>query len=414
MDDGAIRAGIFVLIISALGTGILTLHHFFDQLGIWIGIGVFVLVTILFTLSSDILIFSLKKSDNAKSLNQLVENILGYKVKILFDIIFFLYIFLVMVSFVLTTSKTFYLNFGRSIMEKWFDYKFKDTQDFLHHFKDFNIYFAYVVGFIFFLLILQKDVQKFKYASLFSFMIYIYIILIIIIQFPVYYKQEPQKKYNFYNFELEGFFQNFGIAIFSFNCLTNFFSVASAIKNPNIRRLRKVFIRSFSFLLILCIAVGILGYLSVGKDKVNLVDLIIYREQYGETDYCMQIARVLLIVALFVNASINAFPLKKMAIHTFSLDEDLKLSHNILICLFFAFIPSIIASFFTSIQSYVSITGCFSGMFIVFIFPCLLGIKIQYFKKKVFHYSLYVYLVLLLLLTIFCTYFTTLKFINDN
>jgi len=30
MNDGSIRAGIFMLIISALGTGILTLHHFFN------------------------------------------------------------------------------------------------------------------------------------------------------------------------------------------------------------------------------------------------------------------------------------------------------------------------------------------------------------------------------------------------
>ena len=158
MDDGAIRAGIFVLIISALGTGILTLHHFFNSVGIFIGIGILVIVGIGFVFSSDVLIYSLKKSENAKSLNELVGKILGSKARIVFDILFFLYLFLALISLVLTISKTFYLNFGRIIMEKYFDYKFIDDNDFKEHFKDFNHYFAYVVGFIFFFLVLQRDI----------------------------------------------------------------------------------------------------------------------------------------------------------------------------------------------------------------------------------------------------------------
>ena len=56
LDDGAQRAGILVLIISALGTGILTLHHFFNCIGIYIGILVLLIVGIGFIFSSDILI----------------------------------------------------------------------------------------------------------------------------------------------------------------------------------------------------------------------------------------------------------------------------------------------------------------------------------------------------------------------
>ena len=86
---------------------------------------------------------------------------------------------------------------------------------------------------------------------------------------------------------MEDLFQNIGIAVFTYNCLTNFFSVVSAIKNPNIRRLRKVFIRSFIFLFILMCIVGIIGYLSIGKSDSPFVDLIIYRPSIGNHDYFM-------------------------------------------------------------------------------------------------------------------------------
>jgi len=42
-----------------------------------------------------------------------------------------------------------------------------------------------------------------------------------------------------------------------------------------------------------------------------------------------------------------------------------------------------VASFFTSIESYVSITGCFTGTLLVIFFPALMGVKIDYFKKKI-------------------------------
>lgn len=71
------RAGILMLNISALGTGLLTLHHFFDQIGIIIGSIVLFLVFFQFILASDILIIALKKNSKSKSLNQLIENIMG-------------------------------------------------------------------------------------------------------------------------------------------------------------------------------------------------------------------------------------------------------------------------------------------------------------------------------------------------
>lgn len=152
MNDGSIRAGIFMLIISALGTGILTLHHFFNQIGIYVGVGVMIVVAVQFIFASDLLVFSLRKYDNSKSLNELVRNCLGPKWVIIFDLLFFVYLFLTTVSIVMTASKTIYINFGKPIMEKWFHYQFKDDDDFKAHFIDFNRYFSFICGLLFFFL----------------------------------------------------------------------------------------------------------------------------------------------------------------------------------------------------------------------------------------------------------------------
>lgn len=72
-----------------------------------------------------------------------------------------------------------------------------------------------------------------RFGSYFSFIIFVFLILTIILQFPFYYA-EGEKTFNFYETDYRSFFENFGIAIFSYNCLTNFFSVASTVKNPNL------------------------------------------------------------------------------------------------------------------------------------------------------------------------------------
>lgn len=238
------------------------------------------------------------------------------------------------------------------------------------------------------------------------------IIIIIFIQFPSYYNQDPKKDYNMNSFDMKGFFENFGQAIFAFNCLTNFFSVASAIKQPNIRRLRKVFVRSFTFLLLLCSAVGLMGYLSIGKALTPKIDLIIYREKLGDTDYAMQSVRVALIMCLFVNGGINAFPLKKM-IGDYLGWQELTTMKNLSLCFFLIFLPTAVASFFTTIETYVSITGCFTGTLLVIFFPAIMGVKIRYFKRGFWKYFLYFYIGIIVALTIVCTYFTFLKFIHN-
>ena len=209
---------------------------------------------------------------------------------------------------------------------------------------------------------------------------------------------------------MKGLFENFGIAIFSFNCLTNFFSVANQIARPNKRRLRKVFIRSFIILGILLLTVGLLGYLSVGmkalKDKSN-IDLIIYRPKLGATDYLMEYGRMFLIISLLVNAGINAFPLKIMLAH--AIDWEMKGWRNLLLSFIFTIVPVVISSAFTGITDYVSFTGSFTGSLLCFTFNGILAIKIGYFKNKIMKVLMYVWTIVITVLCMICTGYAGIK-----
>ena len=254
--------------------------------------------------------------------------------------------------------------------------------------------------------------DKFRYFSLFGFAIFLYIIFVITIQFPFYFQESPKKTFNYYSTNWVAFFENFGLAVFSFNCLTNFFSVASAVKNPNIRRLRKVFIRAFTVLLFFVVLVGLIGYLSLGRENTPETDLIIYRKKLGNSDYFMLVGRTLLIVALLVNGGINTFPLKMLVVDLMNI--KLTFWKNFILSFVLCILPIAIASLFTSVSKYASITGCFTGMLICFVYPGMLALRIRYFKKPYKRFFLYVWTITTLSLTGICTYFTVLNFFNKN
>ena len=155
--------------------------------------------------------------------------------------------------------------------------------------------------------------------------------------------------------------------------------------------------------------VGLIGYLSLGREKTPETDLIIYREKFGTSDNFMLIGRTFLIVALLVNGGINMFPLKMLMVDLFNI--DLSFWKNFILSFILCIVPIIISSLFTSVSKYASITGCFAGMLICFVYPGMLALRIGYFKKPHKRFFLYLWTILTLALTLICTYFTFLNFL---
>lgn len=408
MEKGSLRGTNLILIISALGTGFMTLHHFFDEIGIIPGIFSMFLICLNYMLASDILIFAFKKTGPTKSLNEMIEKILNFKWRVFFDITFFIYLFLAMVAVVLAISKTIYNCFGNSILGIFgIDIDWNNTAEKEKHFGQFNFYSCIFIGIVYFILIMQKSLDKFRYISFYSFIVFIYIILVLIIEMPFYYKElkkDSENNFNFYNLTFSGFFQNLGLSIFAYNCLTLFTDVTKTVKVPSKKRLRTIFFRTFIILLILLLLIGLVGYISVGEKNAKLLDLIIYREKIGSSDYFMTIGKFVLIFVLFINLAINTFPLKTMM--AVALKWEISSWRNIVLSLTNSAAPVLFALVFTNISDYVRISGCLSGTIIIFIIPGVIAIKNRYCKSSIGHFIIWAWTLIMCFLSILCTYFT--------
>lgn len=127
----------------------------------------------------------------------------------------------------------------------------------------------------------------------------------------------------------------------------------------------------------------------------------------------MKVGRALLILELFVFGALNAFPLKVMLFKRYRVRESSRMQ-NIMLSLFLSLIPGIIASFFTEIEDYLSITGSFSGIVLVFLFPLIMALEIKYTKKKIYYIFLWIYLFAILSLVASSSFFSMKKFIKEE
>ena len=416
MEKGSLRGTTLILIISALGTGFMTLHHFFDEIGIIPGIFAMIIICLNYMLASDLFIFAYKKSGPTDSMNEMIQKVLNFKWRVFFDITFFVYVFLAMVAVVLAISKTIYNCFGKFILGVFgVEIDWNNTKQKEEHFGQFNIWCCIVIGILYFILIMQKSLDKFRYISFYSFIVFIYIILVLIIQMPFYYKElekEAENDFNFYNMSTPSFFQNLGLSIFAYNCLTLFTDVTKTVKAPTTKRLRTVFFRTFTILFIFLLLIGLVGYISVGKKKAKLLDLIIYREQIGTSDYFMTFGKFILIFVLFINLALNTFPLKTMM--ATALKWEINSWQNLVLSLTNSLLPVVFALIFTNISDYVRISGCLSGTIIIFIIPGVIGIKNRYCKGKIGHFLIWTWTLLMCLLSVLCTFYTAVLIYNRD
>lgn len=382
LQKDSLRGGIFTMLLTALGTGMFTLHHLYNDIGVaWT-----VLALALFGLNY---IYAMKlqisaaieTKDECRSLNDLVRHFLGGKFLILFNVVFFIYNMIALISLILAITKTFYINFEPWLWG-WIGH-FIEVHKERQTLAVFNMYAVWVVGFFLFFLNVQRSVDALRYFSLASFFIFVGIVLVCVIQCPSYYHMNaPANSFNIWDFQLVGFLNRFGLAVYSFNCVTNFYGVYNSIANPSVKRLNKIFRRTFLILFLLFVAYGLSSYFSLGRKLADDTDLFIFRAPLSpqDSDIFMRVFRALLVGSLFIGYALNVFPLKTMTFDVLGIDAGPR--NNFLVSLFYTLVPVLIAGFFTKITQYANLGGCFSATFIAFIIPGLLALKLDFFAAR--------------------------------
>ena len=402
LGKGSLRGGIFMMLVTSLGSGIFTLHQAFSELGFAWAIVVCVYLMVVYYIVADILIKSLLQAKGSVSLSQMIGEILSPAAAKFYNVIFFMYITFTVMAMMLMINKNAYKNYG-SIIGGWFGNPDLDI-------KTFNFYFSYVLGFTVFWIIKLKSMEQFRYMSLVSFGVVLYIIILCMSQTPLYYANLPVEKkvFNITSFSFRGFFAKTGMICFSYNCITNFFAVSSIIHKPTVKRLEKVYWRTFFTLMVLFVAFGSCAYLSLGTDALT-VDLFMYRPAIG-TDYLMQTGLGLQILVLTIGIGINTFPLKSLFFEM--MGRELTDRNNLWFSIIFTGSLTVFISFFSSIDSYISLCGSFFVTVIVFLIPGIMGFKINYFKSIFGKIYLGIQTFALLVLGIVGGALAIMKFIN--
>ena len=122
------------------------------------------------------------------------------------------------------------------------------------------------------------------------------------------------------------------------------------------------------------------SYLSIGKLKADQVDLFIFRDTIGSSDYVMFIGRCLLILGFITGSAVNAHSLKTMAFDISRI--ELTLFRNIVLAIIILFLVSFTVSNFSVITTFVAFAGAFCGTIMVFIYPGLIGYRTGYAKTQ--------------------------------
>ena len=117
MKKDSLRGAIFIMLITALGTGVFTLHHFFNRVGIVWGVVLISITGVAFYISADFLIYALKQKPECNSLRDLHIEVLNRPCAILYDAMFLLYVLLVVIATIASLSKMVYINFETYIWQ---------------------------------------------------------------------------------------------------------------------------------------------------------------------------------------------------------------------------------------------------------------------------------------------------------
>jgi amino acid permease len=389
------RSAILMMIISSLGTGIFTLHTLFSKVGIVLAIIMIIIFGILYFLVTDILIQAHSKSEVSSSIADLVSINLGRKPRMAYDILLFTFLVLVMIATVKSISATFYSNFQEQI---WRILNVTDISQ--QEFSNFNFYFCYIVGFFLFFINNKKSFEDLRKFSTISLIIFVYIILLSIIQSPLYHaeiKSRQQDIYNYFNFTIKDIVQKSGLLLFSFNCIINFFGVVTTVANPTTRRLRKIYKRTFGFLIILFIVFGLAIYYSLGDVYADKFDLFIFRDAIGSSDYLMQAGRCLLILSLWVSSGLLMYPLKQMIYASLNIEHSDKI--NMLISIVFTIIPVVFASLPIKISTMISLAGFINVTFTVFIFTGFIALNSGYANSSLKKYLIITWITIMTLIS---------------
>lgn len=155
---------------------------------------------------------------------------------------------------------------------------------------------------------LLKNISKLRFTSILGIICLLFIAGVIICQLPFYIQNYSSDVNINWADASTGFtedlyfFKGIATLFYAYSCHYGAFPVYEKLYDNNPRRTNKVLLRSIILDASFYLIVGVTGYLT---QPIKTPDLIIKRDQFGDTDYVMTSCRLLMCLLLFAKIPAN-------------------------------------------------------------------------------------------------------------
>jgi len=295
LQKGSLRGGIFNMISSALGGGVLSLSYVFVLSG-W-SIGLFLLgVGCIAGIWSNLIIAKIAIKHKLKNLDEMAFRAGGNCLRKFLQIMMVVYA---------TGSCTGYQIFLGNLLTYFFEQVLPASDsDFLHSFEFRLLVNVPIAGVILLPLSLKRDMSALAFAGVLSVASLTYTLLVLVVETPFYwreYRNAPTTELK--SFELDwNFLTSFSLVVFAYTCQMSLMPVYSELVKPNYQRISKIVHRALFVDAIFYYTIACAGYFSMFN---YTSDVVIERPALSgfDPDYFSLIAAVAICVVLFA-----AFP----------------------------------------------------------------------------------------------------------
>jgi amino acid permease len=364
MKPGSVRASIFSLVSTSLGTGILALPFLFKTSGLALGLGFLVLGASVCFISLSMLSYCSFKTKE-KEYSILIEKVLGKAAARIMDGLMCFYGFGSSAGYQITISK--FIPLILAIMNGTEVAEQSNLRRLIQ---------IAIVTIIAFPISLTRNLYGIRYATYFGVACIFYTLFVVVIQTPSYMRQYNSTEHLVYMRWNLNFFTSFAIASFSFTCHSNLFPVRSELARAKDTRLKKVVARVVGINSLLYFSMGICGYLSLA-DKTPA--LIVQRPPLPDVsfDWVMLVALIAISMTLIISIVINIVPTRLQILIMMGKHQNTENRTYTLVTAALVFGTGVVAYLIPNITSALGLIGGIGSVSLSITFPFLLYAKIK-------------------------------------
>ena len=174
---------------------------------------------------------------------------------------------------------------------------------------------------------------------------------------------------------------SYGLVVFAYDCLSNFFGIKNNISEPTPQRMRMVFVITISILFVIMSIIGIAAYYSLELISLQ-TDLFIFRQGiFNQSDTAMRFAQFSYVFILVLSIVLMNNPTKEMLMHNINFKMS-NFWHNLSMSLFLTFFESWLASQLYNAAIFINFIGGMTATVYMFLFPGLMAVKLNVYKTK--------------------------------